>query len=107
MAWALVILAGLFETGFALSLKASNGFTRLVPSILFVAFAAASFTLLATSLRTLPIGSAYAVWTGIGAAGTAVAGILFLGESSEVLKLVSIVLVVAGVIGLQLSGSAH
>ena len=107
MAWALVILAGLFETGFALSLKASAGFTRLVPSILFIVCAAASFLLLATSLRSLPIGSAYAVWTGIGAAGTAVAGMVFLGESSEVLKLVSIVLIVAGVIGLQLSGAAH
>ena len=107
MDWALVILAGLFETGFALSLKASNGFTRLVPSVLFVVCAAVSFTLLSTSLRSLPVGSAYAVWTGIGAAGTAVAGMLFLGESTEVLKLVSIVLIVAGVVGLQLTGTAH
>ncbi len=107
MAWALVILAGLFETGFALSLKASNGFTRLVPSISFLICAAASFALLSTGLRSLPVGSAYAVWTGIGAAGTAVAGMLFLSESTEVLKLVSIVLIVAGVVGLQLTGSAH
>ena len=107
MPWALVIVAGLFETGFALSLKASNGFTRLVPSILFVVCSVMSFALLATALRSLPVGSAYAVWTGIGAAGTAVAGMLFLGESTEVLKLVSIVLIVAGVVGLQLTGSAH
>ena len=107
MAWALVILAGLFETGFALSLKASAGFTRLVPSVVFVACAATSFFLLATSLRSLPIGSAYAVWTGVGAAGTAVAGMVFLGESTEVLKLISIVLVVAGVAGLQLTSTAH
>ena len=107
MAWALVIIAGLFETGFALSLKASSGFTRVVPSILFVVFAAASFLLLSTALRTLPVGSAYAVWTGIGAAGTAVAGMIFLGESTEILKLVSIVLIVAGVVGLQLTGTAH
>ena len=107
MAWALVILAGLFETGFALSLKASAGLTRLVPTMLFVGFAAMSFILLTTSLRSLPVGSAYAVWTGIGAAGTAVAGMVFLGESSEVLKLVSIVLIVAGVIGLQLTSAAH
>lgn len=107
MAWALVILAGLFETGFALSLKASNGFTRLVPSMLFLVFAAASFSLLSTALRSLPVGSAYAVWTGIGAAGTAVAGMLFLNESSEVLKLISIVLIVAGVVGLQLTSSVH
>ena len=107
MAWALVILAGLFETGFALSLKASNGFTRLAPSVLFVVFAVASFTLLTTALRTLPVGAAYAVWTGIGAAGTAVAGMVFLGESTETLKLVSIVLIVAGVVGLQLTSPAH
>lgn len=107
MAWALVILAGLFETGFALSLKASNGFTRLVPSVLFMVFAAASFTLLATGLRSLPVGAAYAVWTGIGAAGTAVAGMVWLGESTEVLKLISIVLIVAGVVGLQLTSTAH
>lgn len=107
MAWALVILAGLFETGFALSLKASNGFTRLVPSISFVVFAAVSFILLSLSLKTLPVGSAYAVWTGIGAVGTAVVGMIFLGESTQVLKLLSIVLIVAGVVGLQLTSSAH
>ena len=108
MAWALVIIAGLFETGFALSLKASNGFTRPVPSVLFLVCAAASFTLLATGLRDLPVGSAYAVWTGIGAAGTATVGILFLGESAATLKLLSIVLIVAGVVGLQLtSGGGH
>ncbi|RYV49568.1 DMT family transporter [Pengzhenrongella frigida] len=107
MARALVIIAGLFETGFALSLKASDGFSRPVPSALFVVFAAASFTLLSLALRTLPVGSAYAVWTGIGAVGTAVAGMLFFGESTEVLKLVSIVLIVAGVVGLQLTSTAH
>jgi len=107
MAWALVIIAGLFETGFALSLKASNGFTRLVPSVLFIVFSLASFTLLATALRTLPVGSAYAVWTGIGAVGTAVVGMVWLGESTEVLKLISIVLIVAGVVGLQLTSTAH
>lgn len=107
MAWALVILAGVFETGFALSLKASNGLTRLVPSILFIVFAAASFALLAISLRTLPVGAAYAVWTGIGAVGTAVAGMVFLDESTEILKLVSIVLIVAGVVGLQLTSAEH
>ena len=107
MAWALVILAGLFETGFALSLKASNGFSRLVPCVLFVTFAVISFALLTTSLRSLPVGPAYAVWTGIGAAGTAVAGMLFLGESTEVLKLVSVVLIIAGVVGLQLTSAAH
>src|SRR5919112_4735715 len=101
MAWALVILAGLFGTGFALSLKGSAGFTRLVPTILFILFAAASFFLLATSLRSLPVGSAYAVWTGIGAAGTAVAGMVWLGESHEVLKLISLLFIIARGVGLQ------
>jgi quaternary ammonium compound-resistance protein SugE len=107
MAWALVIVAGLFETGFALSLKASNGFSRPVPSVLFVVFSAASFFLLATALRSLPVGSAYAVWTGIGAVGTAVAGMIFFEESTEVLRLLSIVLIVAGVVGLQVTSSGH
>ncbi|MFJ4676182.1 MULTISPECIES: DMT family transporter [unclassified Kitasatospora] len=107
MAWAMVILAGLLETGFAVNLKLSHGFTRLWPTISFALFALGSFGLLTLSLKTLPVGSAYAVWTGIGAAGTAVYGMVFLGESSSVLKLVSISLVIAGVIGLQLSGSGH
>jgi quaternary ammonium compound-resistance protein SugE len=103
MAWLMVVVAGLFETGFALSLKASAGFSRTVPSVAFVVSAAVSFTLLATALKTLPVGPAYAVWTGIGAAGTAVAGILLYGEVVSVVKVVSIVLIVAGVVGLQLS----
>jgi quaternary ammonium compound-resistance protein SugE len=107
MAWVLVVVAGLLETGFAVALKASEGFSRLVPSVLFVLFAAGSFTLLSTALRSLPVGPAYAVWTGIGAVGTAVFGMVYLGESTATLKLVSIALVVAGVVGLQLSSTAH
>ncbi|GGQ56949.1 DMT family transporter [Kitasatospora griseola] len=107
MAWAMVILAGLLETGFAVNLKLSHGFTKLWPTISFCLFALGSFGLLTLSLKTLPVGSAYAVWTGIGAAGTALYGIVFLGESSSTLKLVSVGLVIAGVIGLQLSGSGH
>ncbi|MFF2628190.1 DMT family transporter [Kitasatospora griseola] len=107
MAWAMVILAGLLETGFAVNLKLSHGFTKLWPTISFCLFALGSFGLLTLSLKTLPVGSAYAVWTGIGAAGTALYGIVFLGESSSTLKLVSVCLVIAGVIGLQLSGSGH
>lgn len=106
MPWLLVIIAGLLETGFAISLKASEGFSRLVPSVCFFLFAAGSFSLLATALRELPVGPAYAVWTGIGAAGTAVVGRAFLGEPVQALKLVSIALVIAGVVGLQLSGGA-
>ena len=108
MAWVLVVVAGLLEIGFALSLKQSDGFSRLWPSLAFAAFGLGSFLLLSWSLRSLPVGTAYAVWTGIGAAGTAVVGILVLGESAATLKLLSIVLIVAGVVGLQLtSDGAH
>ena len=103
MAWLLVVVAGLFETAFALSLKASDGFSKLVPTVLFLVCAAASFGLLTAGLRTLPVGAAYAVWTGIGAAGTAIAGVLLYHEAVSVLKVLSIVLVVAGVVGLQIS----
>ncbi|MDH6123309.1 multidrug efflux SMR transporter [Kitasatospora sp. GP82] len=107
MAWALVIIAGLLETGFAINLKLSDGFTKLWPTIGFACFALGSFGLLTLSLKSLPVGSAYAVWTGIGAAGTAIYGMIWLNESTSVLKLVSITLVIAGVVGLQLSGSGH
>ncbi|GAB2626144.1 multidrug efflux SMR transporter [Streptomyces capparidis] len=107
MAWLLVVIAGLFETGFAVCLKLSHGFTRLWPTIAFACFALASFGLLTLSLKRLDVGPAYAVWTGIGASGTAIYGMLFFDEVTSVLKIVSITLVVAGVIGLQLSGSAH
>lgn len=107
MAWALIVVAGLLETGFAVALKSSQGFSRWLPSVLFVVFAAGSFTLLSTGLRSLPVGPAYAVWTGIGAVGTAVYGMVFLGEAVETFKLISLGLVVAGVVGLQLSSTAH
>lgn len=107
MAWVLVVIAGLFETAFALSLKASNGFTRPVPTVTFVICAGLSFALLSMGLRTLPVGSAYAVWTGIGAVGTAIAGVLVFDEVASVLKVLSIVLVVAGVVGLQIRSPAH
>lgn len=107
MAWAMVILAGLLETGFAINLKLSNGFTALWPTVAFACFALGSFGLLTLSLRSLPVGAAYAVWTGIGAAGTAIYGMIFFNESSSTLKLVSITLVIAGVVGLQLSGVGH
>ncbi len=107
MAWVLVLLAGLLETGFAVCLKLSHGFTRLVPTILFAIFALGSFGLLTLALRTLEVGPAYAVWTGIGAAGTVIVGMVWLDESITVLKITSVVLVIIGVIGLQLSGGAH
>lgn len=101
MAWAFLIIAGLFETGFAVMLKLSHGFTKILPTILFCIFALASFGLLNLALRDLPVGTAYAVWTGLGAAGTAIAGILALGEPADALRITAISLIVIGAIGLQ------
>jgi quaternary ammonium compound-resistance protein SugE len=107
MAWLLVIVAGLLETGFAVCLKLSHGFTRLWPTAAFCVFALGSFGLLTLSLRKLDVGPAYAVWTGIGAAGTAIYGMIFLGDIVSMLKIVSITLVIVGIVGLQLSGAAR
>ena len=104
MAWVMLVIAGLFEIGFALSLKASNGFTRPLPTVLFALTGAISFFLLTQALKTLPVGVAYAVWTGIGAAGTAIVGIARLGEPRDLLRLLAIALIVLGVVGLQLAG---
>ncbi len=104
MAWLYLIVAGLLETVFAVSLKQSQGFTRLWPSLVFLAASRGSFYLLSQAVRTLPIGTAYAVWTGIGAAGTAIVGIVLLGEPRDLLRLLAIALIVLGVVGLQLAG---
>jgi quaternary ammonium compound-resistance protein SugE len=104
MAWLIILVAGLFETGFAVSLKLSHGMTRLWPTVSFAACALLSFGLLTVALRKLEVGPAYAVWTGIGAAGAAIWGMIFLGDAVSTLKLVSIGLVLAGVVGLNLSG---
>lgn len=105
MAWFLIVIASFFETGFAVMLKLSHGMTRLWPTVGFSACALISFALLNTALRHLDVGPAYAVWTGLGAGGTAIVGIAALGEEASPLKLVSIALVIAGAIGLNLSGS--
>src|SRR3974390_3343555 len=104
MAWFIVIVAGLFEMGFAVLLKQSNGITRLWPTVGFSLCALISFGLLTYALKKLEVGPAYAVWTGIGAAGTALIGMWALGESTSLVKLISIGLILAGVIGLNLSG---
>lgn len=106
MEWLIILAAGLFETGFAVSLKLSHGMTRLWPTVSFAACALISFALLTVALRRLEVGAAYAVWTGIGATGAAAVGMIFLGDTVSTLKLVSIGLVLAGVIGLHLSGAA-
>jgi quaternary ammonium compound-resistance protein SugE len=102
MAWVLLGIAGLLEIAFALSMKLSEGFTRLVPGLLTVATGLSSVILLSLALRTLPVGSGYAVWTGIGAAGTAILGMAFLDDSAAPSRLFCILLILAGVIGLKL-----
>jgi quaternary ammonium compound-resistance protein SugE len=102
MAWALLSIAGIFEIAFALGMKWSEGFTRLGPAVFTIVTGLASVFLLSYSLRTLPVGTAYAVWTGIGAAGTAILGMVVLGDSAAPLRLLCIVLILAGVIGLKL-----
>jgi quaternary ammonium compound-resistance protein SugE len=101
MAWLLVVVAGLLETGFAVCLKLSHGFTRLWPTVAFCVFALGSFGLLTLSLRKLDVGPAYAVWTGIGAAGTAILGMVVLGDSAAPTRVLCIVLILAGVVGLK------
>ena len=107
MAWVILLVSGMLESAWAISLKASEGFSKLWPSLTFVVTAALSLGGLAYALRSLPVGSAYAVWTGTGAALTAVIGMIWLGEGTSVIKIVSVVLIVAGIVGLNLAGGAH
>jgi quaternary ammonium compound-resistance protein SugE len=104
MAWVALVTAGFFETAFAVLLKQSHGMTRLWPTAGFAICALLSFALLTIALRELEVGPAYAVWTGIGAAGAAMVGMMFLGDAVSTAKLISIGLILAGVIGLNLSG---
>ncbi len=101
VAWVMLVAAGLFETAFAVSLDRSEGFTRVIPTILFAVCAISSFALLNLALRDLPVGTAYAVWTGIGAAGTAIVGMIALGEPANLIRIGAIALIVAGAVGLQ------
>jgi len=102
MAWAVLFTAGLLEIGWAIGLKYTEGFTRLVPSVLTLAAMAGSIILLGLALKTLPIGTAYAVWTGIGAVGTALLGIILFDEPATAARLASIGLIVSGIVGLKL-----
>lgn len=102
MAWTLLAIAGILEIAFAVGMKWSAGFTRLIPGLFTAATGLSSVLLLSLSLRTLPLGTGYAVWTGIGSAGTAVLGMAMLGDSSTPMRILCIILIVAGVIGLKL-----
>lgn len=102
MAWIILIVAGLFEVGWAVCLKSARGFTRPWPTVGFGVFMLASVVLLGVALRTLPLGTAYAVWTGIGAVGTVLFGIAMLGEPADLPRLACVGLIVAGILGLKL-----
>jgi quaternary ammonium compound-resistance protein SugE len=102
MAWIILLIAGLTEIGWAVGLKYTEGFTRLWPSVFTGASMVLSLVLLGLALKTLPLGTAYAIWTGIGTVGTAILGIYLFGESAAALRLVCIGLIVAGIVGLKL-----
>lgn len=103
MAWTWLAIAGLFECAWAIGLKYTDGFTRPWPTLLTVTAMAVSLGLLALAMREIPVGTAYAVWTGIGAVGVATLGIVFFGESRDIVRLVSIGVIVAGIAGLKLA----
>jgi quaternary ammonium compound-resistance protein SugE len=101
MAWMYLVLAGLFEIGWAIGLKYTEGFSKPLPSLLTASCMVVSLVLLALALKTLPVGTAYAIWTGIGAVGTALLGIALFGDPATAARLVSIAVIVSGIIGLK------
>ena len=102
MAWLSIFIAGVFEIVWAIAMKYSNGFSKLVPSVVTIGGMLISFFLLSYAMKTLPVGTTYAVWTGIGAAGTAIMGMILFDESREILRLFCIGLIIVGILGLQL-----
>ena len=103
MSWIILVIAGLLEVVWAVGLKYTHGFSRLTPSVITVTAMIVSMALLAWAMKSLPVGTAYAVWTGIGAVGAAITGIVLLGESANPMRLASLALIVLGIIGLKLS----
>lgn len=106
MAWVLLLVAGLFEVGWAIGLKYTEGFTRVWPSVFTLAAMTASVVLLGMAMKSLPVGTSYAIWVGVGAVGTAILGIVLFGESANAGRLVSLGLIVAGIVGLKLTTPA-
>ncbi|MDM3888268.1 quaternary ammonium compound efflux SMR transporter SugE [Pseudomonas sp. BCRC 81390] len=105
MSWIILFFAGLFEVGWAVGLKYTDGFSKPLPTVLTVAAMAISLGLLGLAMKELPLGTAYAIWTGVGAVGTVIAGILLFGESVALVRLVSVALIVTGLVGLKVSAS--
>ena len=106
MAWALLILAGLFEVGWAIGLKYTDGFNRPLPTVATIVSMVVSVWLLSIGMKTLPVGTAYSVWVGVGAIGTVVLGIMLFDEPANVARLVSVAMIVAGIVGLKLATPA-
>ena len=106
MAWVLLLVAGLLEVGWAIGLKYTEGFTRLWPSAFTLAAMAGSVVLLGVAMKSLPVGTAYAVWVGVGAVGTAILGMVLFGEAANLGRLLSLGLIVAGIVGLKLATAA-
>ena len=106
MAWAILIVAGLFEVGWAIGLKYTEGFTRLWATVGTVVAMVISLGLLGIAMKSLPVGTAYAIWVGVGAVGTAILGIILLGDSANAGRLISLALIVAGIVGLKLATPA-
>ena len=103
MSWIILFFAGLFEVGWAVGLKYTDGFTRPMPTILTVGAMIISLGLLGLAMKSLPLGTAYAIWTGVGAVGTVIAGIILFGESMALFRLASVALIIAGLVGLKIS----
>lgn len=103
MAWVVLVLAGLFEIVWAYSMKLSEGFTKLTPSIITLVFMVLSFTLLAYAMRSLPLGTAYTIWTGIGAVGSFLVGIFILGEPASAMRMLAAVMIISGLVLMKLS----
>lgn len=105
MAWIMLILAGIFEVVWAYSMKLSDGFSKLTPSIITLVFMILSFVLLAYAMRTLPLGTAYNIWTGIGAVGSFLVGIFILGEPASAMRMLAAVLIISGLVLMKVSSS--
>ncbi|QYX50655.1 quaternary ammonium compound efflux SMR transporter SugE [Pseudomonas sp. S07E 245] len=105
MSWIILFFAGLFEVGWAVGLKYTDGFTRPLPTVLTVGAMVISLGLLGLAMRELPLGTAYAIWTGVGAVGTVIAGIILFGESMALIRLLSVALIITGLVGLKVSAS--
>ncbi|KLD99840.1 quaternary ammonium compound efflux SMR transporter SugE [Aliarcobacter butzleri] len=103
MSWGILVLAGIFEIFWAIGLKYTDGFTKLVPSLFTIIAMLVSFWLLSLSLKTLPLGTAYAVWVGIGTIGTVIAGIMLFGDSINIIRIISIAFIILGIIGLKIT----